>query len=307
MGENGKVTVKIYGQEYTIAGGDSGDRVVTVARHVDKVMTELAKVLPSMSVSSLAVLAAVNVTDDLYESRTHAAELEDVIADLRKDADHYIQLWEDAKSSFKQYKEDAQNSVEQLRELQRIFNLKNVELNKAADEIDDLKKQIDKLKEELDFEKELNSETEKDSDELKELRVKYDEAQKEYNSNLFSDCLSFCIPNTNKNLSRTGIIVDYLTYKSYTSLLPRYYDIHVSLKALGRQESIDVLALIRGTRGIEVSVPFGWTTTLNSAMIKLAQNNEHSIASAVESARDAIIAAIDKTYAEYPALNKVNG
>lgn len=179
MGENGKVTVKIYGQEYTIAGGDSGDRVVTVARHVDKVMTELAKALPSMSVSSLAVLAAVNVTDDLYESRRHAAELEDVIADLRKDADHYIQLWEDAKSSFKQYKEDAQNSVEQLRELQRIFNLKNVELNKAADEIDDLKKQIDKLKEELDFEKELNSETEKDSDELKELRVKYDEAQAE--------------------------------------------------------------------------------------------------------------------------------
>ena len=107
MGENGKVTVKIYGQEYTIAGGDSGDRVVTVARHVDKVMTELAKALPSMSVSSLAVLAAVNVTDDLYESRKHAAELEDVIADLRKDADHYIQLWEDAKSSFKQYKEDA--------------------------------------------------------------------------------------------------------------------------------------------------------------------------------------------------------
>lgn len=86
-----------------------------------------------------------------------------------------------------------------------------------------------------------------------------------------------------------------------------YYDIHVSLKALGRQESIDVLAFIRGTRGIEVSVPFGWTTTLNSAMIKLAQNNEHSIASTVESARDAIIAAIDKTYAEYPALNKVNG
>ncbi len=136
---------------------------------------------------------------------------------------------------------------------------------------------------------------------------KYDEAQETYNSTLFENCLSFCIPATNKNLSRTGIIVDYLTYKSYTSLLPRYYDIHVSLKALGRQESIDVLALIRGTRGIEVSVPFGWTTTLNSAMIKLAQNNEHSIASAVESARDAIIAAIDKTYAEYPALNKVNG
>ena len=177
MEENGKVTVKIYGQEYTIAGGESGDYVETIARHVDKLMTELAAALPSMPVSSLAVLAAVNVTDDLYSARSRISELDNIIKDLRKDAEHYIQLWEDAKQSFKQYKTDSQNSVEQLRELQRIFNLKNVELNKAADEIEDLKKQIDKLTEELEFERELNSETEKESDALKEL-------QKEYNQKL---------------------------------------------------------------------------------------------------------------------------
>ena len=135
---------------------------------------------------------------------------------------------------------------------------------------------------------------------------KYDESQTEYNSNLFSDCLSFCIPNTNKNLSRTGIIVDYLTYKSYANLLPRYYDIHVSLKALGRQESIDVLELVRGTRGIEVSVPFKWTSDLNAAMGKLVKANSFAIASAIEANREACIAAIDKTYAEYPVLNHAN-
>lgn len=134
---------------------------------------------------------------------------------------------------------------------------------------------------------------------------KYDEAQKEYNSNLFDDCLAFCIPVTNKNLSRTGIIVDYLTYKSYQSLLPRYYDIHVSLKALGRQESIDVLALIRGTRGIEVSWPFQWASDFNGALNALVINNSVAVASAIEANRDKITAAIDKTYAEYPALNRV--
>ncbi len=134
---------------------------------------------------------------------------------------------------------------------------------------------------------------------------KYDESQEVYNSNLFNDCLAFCIPNTNKNLSRTGIIVDYLTYKSYQSLLPRYYDIHVSLKALGRQESIDVLALIRGTRGIEASWPYRWASDLNSALSGLVSKNSVAVASAVEANRDACIAAIEKTYAEYPTLNRV--
>ena len=135
---------------------------------------------------------------------------------------------------------------------------------------------------------------------------KFDESQETYNSSLFENCLSFCIPVTNKNLSRTGVIVDYLTYKSYTSLLPRYYDIHVSLKALGRQESIDVLALVRGTRGIEVASPFGWTSDFYGAMNSLARNNSLAIASTIESYRDKVIAAIDKTYSEYPELNHVN-
>ena len=134
---------------------------------------------------------------------------------------------------------------------------------------------------------------------------KYDESQEDYNSNLFYNCLSFCIPNTNKNLSRTGIIVDYLTYMSYANLLPRYYDIHVSLKALGKQESIDVLTLIRGTRGIEVSVPFAWTKDLSDALGGLISNNSLAIASAIEANREKTIAAIDKTYAEYPVLNHV--
>ena len=134
---------------------------------------------------------------------------------------------------------------------------------------------------------------------------KYDESQEVYNSNLFGNCLSFCIPNTNKNLSRTGIIVDYLTYKSYENLLPRYYDIHVSLKALGRQESIDVLSLIRGTRGIEVSIPFCWTNDLSTAMGKLASTNSLAIGSTIEKYRDQIVSAIDKTYAKYPVLNRI--
>ncbi len=135
---------------------------------------------------------------------------------------------------------------------------------------------------------------------------KYDERQESYNSNVFSSCLSFCIPVTNSNLERTGTIVDYLTYESYRSLLPRYYDIHVALKSLERQESIEVLALLRGTRGCEAAVPYGWAGDLNDKLTTLAKNNDHSIASTLLTHKDQVVANINETYDRYPTLNSIH-
>ncbi len=131
---------------------------------------------------------------------------------------------------------------------------------------------------------------------------KFDELQSEYNSNVFSGCLSFCIPKTNTNLERTGIIVDYLTYHSYAELMPRYYDIHVGLKALGKTDSIAVLSLVRGTRGCEVAVPYGWASELSKDLGALSHEGNQAIASTIEKHREAIIANIEKTYAVYPTL-----
>ncbi|MBR3966967.1 MAG: extracellular solute-binding protein [Clostridia bacterium] len=134
---------------------------------------------------------------------------------------------------------------------------------------------------------------------------KFDATQESYNSNVFSRCLSFCVPNTNTNLERTGTIIDYLTYESYAELMPRYYDIHVALKALGKQESIDVLALVRGTRGCEVAVPFGWAKDLNDKLTSLALNNEMALASTIESYKEQVVTNINMTYEEYPTHNHV--
>lgn len=179
MGEKSRVTVKIYGQEYTIAGGDSGERMAVVAGHVDSLMNELARGLPSMSVSSLAVLTAVNVADDLFEARDRISELQRVVADLRKDSEHYVRLWEDAKASFKQYKEDAKNSVEQLQELQRIFNLKNVELNQAVEEAESLREEAAALREQLKEAEQRSSRISKAEEELEIMQSLCDESQAE--------------------------------------------------------------------------------------------------------------------------------
>ena len=133
---------------------------------------------------------------------------------------------------------------------------------------------------------------------------KYNEEQENYESKVMNNVLSFCIPTTNTELSRTGIIVDYLTYESYVNLLPRYYDIHVGLKALSRDESKQSLEIIRNTRGIEIAIPFKWTSDLSTALCSLAKKGSMEIASTIEKYQEACIAAIDKTYEEYPTHGK---
>ena len=66
MEDTNRVTVKIYGQEYTIAGDTPREHIMKVADHVNTRMHEIARALPAGSVSSLAVLSAVNVADDYF-------------------------------------------------------------------------------------------------------------------------------------------------------------------------------------------------------------------------------------------------
>ena len=156
MGENNRVTVKIHGQEYTIAGSSSGDQIVLVANHVDTLMGQIAKSAPSLPSKSVAILTAVNIANDYFTANDRISVMDAEITELKKDAAHYIQLWEDAKASFKQYKEDAQNSIEQLQELQRIFNMKNVELNKAKEALEDMTARYQETKAMLEEERANN-------------------------------------------------------------------------------------------------------------------------------------------------------
>jgi len=132
MEEKNKVTVKIYGQEYTIAGDTPREHIMKVADYVNTKMHEIARALPSGSISSLAVLAAVNVADDYFTAVEKLNSMKLQNEQLEKDSKHYVQLWDEAKKSFLQYKEDAQASIEQKEELQRLFNEKTVDLDRMT-------------------------------------------------------------------------------------------------------------------------------------------------------------------------------
>ena len=167
MEENNKVSVKIYGQEYTIAGNSPREHIIKVADYVDRKMHEIAKALPAGSISSLAVLSAVNVADDYFSTLEKLNTLKGQNEQLEKDSKHYVQLWDEAKKSFLQYKEDAQAGIEQKEELQKLFNEKAVELDRINSEYRQLEEKY----------KALKTENEKLGEEVKE---KQNDRESEY-------------------------------------------------------------------------------------------------------------------------------
>lgn len=63
-----RTTVRIAGRDYTIASYDSPEYVNRVAAHVNRKMSELS-LATQLPAAQLAVLAAVNATDDMLKSR----------------------------------------------------------------------------------------------------------------------------------------------------------------------------------------------------------------------------------------------
>ncbi len=63
--EKVRVTVKIYGEEYVIKGHAQSEYIEGIAVYVDKKMRLIGQKNPHLSVSKVAVLAALNIADEL--------------------------------------------------------------------------------------------------------------------------------------------------------------------------------------------------------------------------------------------------
>lgn len=129
--ETNKVTVKIYGQEYVISGDSSREQIMRVADFVDGKMDEIERAMGPAPVSKLAVLTCLNMVDELFTAQKTIDQMEETNRELLKECEHYNQLWEEAKNNHLQYKEDAQISIEKLEKLQKLFNEKTIEMNRA--------------------------------------------------------------------------------------------------------------------------------------------------------------------------------
>src|SRR5438067_7309983 len=91
------VQVEIFGHSYTIRGEADQDYILRVAAFVDRKMREITEKLPVASLSKVAILASLNIADELFKERAQreqegvelnhrAARLNEVLDGLLEDS-----------------------------------------------------------------------------------------------------------------------------------------------------------------------------------------------------------------------------
>ena len=128
--ESNKVKVKIYGQEYVIAGEKTKEEIIQVAAHVDMKMQEVTEAAKAAGVvpSNIAVLSAVNIASEYFQVLEEMEELKRMNIQLEKDAQHYVQLWDESKKNYMDYKEETQALVLQKDELLNQLRQKDADI-----------------------------------------------------------------------------------------------------------------------------------------------------------------------------------
>ena len=61
--------IEIYGRNYTVLGDGDEEYTIQLARYVDQKMREIAQQTSTISTLNLAILVALNITDELFRLR----------------------------------------------------------------------------------------------------------------------------------------------------------------------------------------------------------------------------------------------
>jgi cell division protein ZapA (FtsZ GTPase activity inhibitor) len=146
MAGTSKITVRIYGQDYTITGEKSPEEIQRIARHVDETMHAISEAIGGASVSSLAVLTAVNIADEMYDNKAQFSGFDDEKERLKVDVDHYTQLLEKTKNEFQQYKRDTREALERKSLIEEAFNSKQRENEELAKRLAESAQLLENLK-----------------------------------------------------------------------------------------------------------------------------------------------------------------
>lgn len=148
--EDRRVCVRIYGQDYTISGERDEKIIREIAAYVDEKMREISKYFTGGAPGSLAVLAAVNIADEYFDAKSEIAALEAKAHQTEKDSEHYMKMWDEAKKSFLQYKEEAAKSAEDRKQSDEKYRKLEEKCSEFENSYFDLQMENVRLKNELE-------------------------------------------------------------------------------------------------------------------------------------------------------------
>ena len=73
------VQVQIFGHGYTIRGDANQEHIMGVAAYVDRKMREITDKLPVASLSKVAILASLNIADELFTERAQRSRQQELL------------------------------------------------------------------------------------------------------------------------------------------------------------------------------------------------------------------------------------
>lgn len=129
--ETNKVSVRIYGQEYVLTGDKPRDHMIRVAAYVDTKIHEVAGGFKSGSQAALAVLSAVNIADEYFSVMDRVNESKIANEQMEGDIHRYEQLWEEAKKSLNDHKEESRRIYEEKEALTERFHAMERQMEEA--------------------------------------------------------------------------------------------------------------------------------------------------------------------------------
>lgn len=83
LAEKNKVAVRIAGNEYVITGSESPEYIQKIALFVDRKIQEITKRNHLLSTSMAAVLASINMADEMFRIKEQYKETDRELSDLK--------------------------------------------------------------------------------------------------------------------------------------------------------------------------------------------------------------------------------
>ena len=145
-----KVTVKIFGQEYTIAGDKAAEEIEKIAEYVDNKMRLISRVAGDSGQGSIAILSAINVAEEYFDALSQIEQLKISKMQLENDSKYYLKMWEDAKQNSMQYKESMSEIKTQKKENDERFKELQAKCSEYENSFFDLQMENIQLKSELE-------------------------------------------------------------------------------------------------------------------------------------------------------------
>jgi len=86
--------VQILGQTYVVKGNDPPDYIKELAAFLDGRIREVYSVLPGTPPLKATILAALNITDELFKTRNEQSAISKGIREIETKADAILDLFE---------------------------------------------------------------------------------------------------------------------------------------------------------------------------------------------------------------------